>query len=548
MPRPGENQAPLTQLKKLGYLSGPRPSFFAKWLSPQKRGMGWLVLVGSLLGAAFWAAWLAAVTEAPLSQRLPIALALFLLTAPLIGATALLQLLLLQWPFFRHFLVAWRIIHLQDLMAALFFMLLHVQVLANGSLPAPTGLSSIHWLTLALLAAILGSLFRNMALRRLYWFAQIPPPRRLPWLALAPAFLLLLFFPWFGRGRTPTLRPSLPHSTLLLAFDQPKASPSLLARPELFREKRMQSSARDIAAAWISVGTGVSAHLHRAGLFGHSLGPIDQLSEHDPVQRILIRAGDLLRLSSLSGAGTRMSPFAWEILSQLGLPCLSLGYWSSFPAATGDGLQLTERWSMRKQLPPYGNLPPLKAPEEMKEAPTLLALAPHQWNEGLQLVWEREVATWHLLLHQPSAATLTIAYFPLADVLRENGASEEPLARLSAWRREKIAKLLSTLEDGSGVVLICSTGRESAARIEWSFQANEGAWPLIRVLETPQQLASSLLALAHVPPGPDMDLPSTLPAPAQKIAWQRRGLTGQGRYDEADRQWLEQLQSLGYIR
>jgi hypothetical protein len=547
MPSPGENQASLKQLKNLGYLSGPRHSFLAKLLSPQKRGIVWPILVSGLLAGGFWAAWLASVSKAHPSLLPPIALAFFLLTFPLVAVTAILQLLLLQWALFRHFLVQWRIIHLADLIIGLLFLLLHVVVLTSRSLPSLTGLPRIHWLSLALLALFLGSTFRNLALRRLYWFDQIPPPRRLPMRVLAPAFLLLLFFPWFGRGRPLAIRPSLAQPTILLAFDLPKSSPSLLARGDLFREKLFQSSAQDIAAAWISLGTGVPAQLHLAGLFGHSVGPIDQLSEQDPIQHLLIQAGKLLHLSSLSGAGTRMSPYAWEILSQLGLPCLSLGYWSSFPAAAEDGRQLTERWSLHHQLPPYGNLPPLKACEEMDQAPALLALPPQQWNDALQQVWEREVATWQLLLEQRTIAALTIAYFPLADVLRENGASEDPLVRLAAWRKEKVSKLLASLEEDCGVVLICSTGRESSSLIEWSFQANEVAWPLVQVMESPPQLASALLARAGVPPGPDMDLPAALPVPAKKIAWQRIGYPGRGRHAEADRQWLEQLQSLGYI-
>ncbi len=327
--------------------------------------------------------------------------------------------------------------------------------------------------------------------------------------------------------------------------------------------------ARDPAAFWTTVATGESVKRHGIGSLDlvriAGVGaPVRPLAGAGWYLRSVLPALRLARLESVTASARRV-PALWEVASRGGIPCLTVNWWTTYPAGEGGGTILGNHLFFAARA--GGSLAGEGWPADVAELAARLAprIAPEPGSlerlvadagglddfalAAFRDAWRRE---------RPRLALL---YLPGPDILSsaladpERGAADR--VALAAALTEETAKLRAFLLDADLkpapdlLVEVLDAGRrEEGGIVRLSGPlARAGAEATI----APADLAPTVLSVLGVPASREIagrvrgDLLTKGTVDAETVAsWGRRRAAVRPLIDP--KEYVENLRSLGYLR
>ena len=352
----------------------------------------------------------------------------------------------------------------------------------------------------------------------------------------------------------------------------------------------------DPARLWTTIATGQPASVHGvrtletrrvAGLQGAL-----QTAEGSSFARLIGASTDLLRLTrpSIASGSDRREKTFWEVATEAGLRTVVVNWWATWPAASGHGVVLTDRATLRlerggaldAEIAPAGMYerlaPRWPALRERASALASAALAGGS-SEGDEAALVRRLAELDamtlLLTEDVSDGTtdLSAVYLPGLDIAQHallgGDAADLPSASAMSSRLQSLEAyyvaldrlLASVVRPGSGeiVVLITAPGRVapgatgrltirgSVARVGSAIdaQATDVAPTILYALGVPMSRA-----LAGKPLFDLFTEPYVARYTARYVATYgrpaSRGAVGTGQ--PLDQEMIDRLRSLGYVR
>jgi len=350
---------------------------------------------------------------------------------------------------------------------------------------------------------------------------------------------------------------------------------------------------RDPARVWTSIATGQPPERHgvRALESRQVAGLEGRLRANSRGWALLAGATDVLRLTrpAIASGDERHVPAFWEVAARAGLRTAVVHWWATWPVEQRSGVVLSDRAILRlehggpldAEIAPPSLYDTLKATwldrrARAQSRATRLATSDLAADVGAVLRRSAELdATIADLAAYPSSASadLLVAYFPGLDIGQSTllAAGARPLATSSAAERVAaleryyeyldglIADLLAGLSRANRLdVLVTQPGRVRApagGRLGLSGSAARPA----RVTAGSTAVAATVLYALGVPAAADLASPPAVdlfaaafvgryPVRGVKTYGPRRSLPGARSGRTLDREMIERMRSLGYVR
>jgi hypothetical protein len=327
--------------------------------------------------------------------------------------------------------------------------------------------------------------------------------------------------------------------------------------------------ARDPAAFWTTIATGENVKRHGIG----SLDLVRVSGVNAPV-RPLAGAGwylrnvlpglHLARLESVTAAARRV-PALWEVASRGGIPCLTVNWWTTYPAEEGGGTILGNHLFFAARA--GGSLAGEGWPADAAERAARLAprLAPEPGSLERLVADARGLDDFALVAFRDAwrreSPRLALLYLPGPDILSsaladpERGAADR--VALASALAEETSKLRAFLLDPGLLpapdllVFVLDAGRREGGGVVRLAgpRARRGAESTF----APVDLAPTVLSVLGVPASREIagrvrsDLLAPGTASDETVAsWGRRRATSELSVDP--KAYVDNLRSLGYLR
>lgn len=445
-------------LKESGYLDSPSQRLLWKVITPSFRNhlrlLGLLILLGALPCSLL----LSSLSRLHDSDKVVLFLFYFFTAALFLILIDVFQALLLKVPVIANFAARGWVNGLPVALTGCYF-LGGLYLLDDIAILKTPGAQALLWLAVALSAFMLALPPRLMIISRLYWHGFRPPTyRRTGWITL-----LALFATVGLKLGSNLLQPSVPlvpaapqGKVVVLGFDiPPNDQEAYAAIWPSWNELQVSGETGTITDFWAGLGTGTSKQFHKASLF-HMRSPLFMgiLTSKDPTQRLPLRILKVLGLVRAEVGGGRYRKYAWEILDDYGIKTAALGYWHSFPAASQNGIVVSERWQ-----------------PDRNEAPYVSGLATTYPSSGLRFSGNRalrrlvamENQLWSQLRQEIAEGVypFSVAYFPLGDNLERlpDTVRIQYHQQLMAYRQKMLTDFLGNLGDDVAVGIVIASGK-----------------------------------------------------------------------------------------
>lgn len=336
-------------------------------------------------------------------------------------------------------------------------------------------------------------------------------------------------------------------------------------------------TSKDPAAVWTTIATGQPPSRHGVrALESRQLAGVDGRLDSAAGPTRWTTVTDLLRLTrrTITSGDARHVPTFWEVAARAGLRTAVVHWWATWPATESDGLVLSDRAILR--LEHGGTLAGEIAPAALYD--TLQRSTAARTARIATLTADLAAATPDAAVVARSAAldagVLTLAadtalgdldllavYLPGLDILRHSGASSAASeAYLQFLDRALAATVLDAAAPWTTVMVVAEPGRTAGP-------SAHGAWVTLTRDATaihPSGASSlrimpTILRVLGVPVADDMPegpLTEVLPAAIRSTPTERRVATygerrvvpTKGTTQTLDKEMIERMRSLGYIR
>ncbi len=423
--------------------------------------------------------------------------------------------------------------------AILVFIMISIWLRSN--LYQASALSRLTYLGVFALAALTwAEAFHLLIISRLYWFGHRPPKhkRHKFWMWLMACIVLGTYYFWPSPVKSFGAIADGP-PLIVLGFDMPSEQMEGFANllPSWPRTE-FKADESDISQFWTRFGTGIRNQM--TSLISHEIvGFNHALNQHDAILAPVIWFASKVGLSKPTTRTTRQTKYVWEILDEQGLKTNIFGFWHTFPASSQSGRVLSERWDLQHQKYPYcTGIPAVSIQENWLE----------EGSEDVLAVVQREQAIWHYLTTLGDEFNLTLAYFPLSDVLANQ--PEMPhlaIDDLPKKRAKLIHAWLSQMPEDSLIYILLTSGR---SELDEGYVECLGIQsPNLRERFKPQSTETDFAKIALELHGLPLDkqMITALSNPTQEaVSYGPRSQWGPRH--ENDDAYLEQLRSLGYVK
>ena len=372
-------------------------------------------------------------------------------------------------------------------------------------------------------------------------------------------------------------------------------TPTLAALTSQARASLSNDADRDPARVWTTIATGQLPERHgiRALEARQLAGVEGRLSAESPGLAMLTAATDVLRLTSpsITSGDERRLPAFWEVAASAGLRTAVIHWWATWPAPDADGVVLSDRAILRleqggdlsAEIAPAALYDTLRGGAEARHA-RVAAASHHAWpadapaDATATLTRSAELdATVLDLAADPALGSLDLltVYLPGLDIAQHallqggDGAPVAPsvtatrvrgLEAYYAFLDTALARWLAALPEADRqIIVITQPGRvqqPSAGLLAISGVHASGA-----IVDTvaPTSVAPTVLTALGVPVASDLagtplralfadPFQQRFPARAVATYGERRGATRSRTGQPLDREMIERMRSLGYVR
>jgi hypothetical protein len=352
---------------------------------------------------------------------------------------------------------------------------------------------------------------------------------------------------------------------------------------------------RDPARVWTTIATAQPAERHGIrGLESRQVAGVEgRLRVESPAMALLAAATDVLRLTrpSIASGQERLVPAFWEVAATAGLRTAVVHWWATWPAPEGQGAVISDRAILRLEQggAPAGEIAPaslfeplLKSKDarhrrvEMAAQTAWPATQDDEVSKTLRRSAELD-ATVLELAADPALGPLDLltVYLPGLDIAQHallQGRDGSPIAPSAMAERVKgiesyymfldraLSDWLSILpRTNRQIFLVTQPGRVQQASSGYFAISGDAAaiGPLPAV--APTTVAPTILATLGVPIAADLagtatrsmfseDFQSKYPARTVSTYGERRRPGQQQRGKPLDREMIERMRSLGYVR
>jgi hypothetical protein len=338
-------------------------------------------------------------------------------------------------------------------------------------------------------------------------------------------------------------------------------------------------AALDPAAVWTTIATGQPASRHGVqAIESRQLAGVDGRLNGGSGPSQWTTVTDLLRLTrrTITSGDARRVPTFWEVAARAGLRTAVVHWWATWPATEADGIVVSDRAILRLEQGGAlaGEIAPASLYDALRVSMTartarvaalVQGIADGQSPEDAAALTRSATldATILTLADDPALGPLDLlaVYLPGLDILRHGGGDTQAIeAYLAFLDRALSATVVAPAAGWTTVILVTEPGRNapSSSTGGWSVLTRESVAGAQPVQTSDTSVMPTILRVLGVPTAEDLPglvaedvLPMSVRTSAERRVstyGERRVAPATGTTQTLDKEMIERMRSLGYIR